>query len=66
MIKHVYRSSCKVPVILVGLKEYFNFFRQIIEKYSNIEFHEHPTIGSRVVQEDGRTDRHVETNSLFL
>jgi len=35
------------------------FSRQFFEKYPNIEFHENPSSGSRVVpygQTDGRTD----------
>ena len=39
---------------------------RIVEKYSNIKFHENPSSGSRVVlcgQTDGRTDRLDETKS---
>jgi len=32
------------------------FSRQIFEKYSNINFHENPSSGSRVVPSGGRTD----------
>jgi len=39
------------------------FSRQILEKSSIIKFHEHPSIGSRVVPR-GRTDGH-EANSCF-
>jgi hypothetical protein len=38
----------------------------IFEKYCNINFHENPSTGSRVVPcwlMDGRTDRHEEANS---
>jgi len=38
------------------------FYTQIFEKYSNIKFHENPSIGSRVVP-CGQTDRHDEANS---
>jgi hypothetical protein len=41
------------------------FCRQIFEKYSNIEFHKNPSIGSRVVP-CGRTDRHDEAKGRFL
>jgi hypothetical protein len=43
------------------------FSRQAFEKYSNIKFHEKPSIGSRVVpcrQTD--TDRHDEANSRYF
>jgi hypothetical protein len=41
------------------------FSRQIIEKYSNIKFHEKPSCGSRVVlrrRTDGKTDLCDEAN----
>jgi len=48
------------------------FSRQIFEKYSNIKFHEKPSIGKTGVQwgrrdgqSDRRTDRHDESNSRF-
>jgi len=41
------------------------FSRQICEKYSNINFHENPSNGSRVVP-CRRTDRHDEADSRFL
>jgi hypothetical protein len=40
--------------------------RQFFEKFSNVEFHENPLSGSRVVpcgQTDRRTDEHDEANS---
>ena len=40
------------------------FSRQIFDKYSSIEFHENPSIGSGVVS-CGRTDRHDEAVSHF-
>jgi len=48
-------------------------YRQIFEKYSNITFHETPSIGSRVVprgrteaRTDGEAHRHDASNSRFL
>jgi len=40
---------------------------QVFEKYSNIKFHENPSIGSRIPcgRAGGRTDRHDEANSRF-
>jgi hypothetical protein len=40
------------------------FPRHIFEKYSVINLHENPSIGSRVVP-CGQTDRHDEANSRF-
>jgi len=39
-------------------------FVLIIEKYSNLEFHENPSSGSRTVP-CGQTDRHDGANSSF-
>ena len=41
------------------------FYRQILEKYSNIKFRANPSSGSRVGP-CGRTDRHAEANKSFL
>jgi len=38
--------------------------RHILEKYSNIKFHENPSSGSRVVP-FGQTDGHGKANSRF-
>jgi len=40
------------------------FFRQIFEKFSNIELNENPYSGSRVVP-CGRTDSHEKVNGRF-
>jgi hypothetical protein len=57
MIENVYWSSCKVPFSLVRFARKVEFSRQNFEKYSNFNFHEIPSSGSRVPcgQTDGRT-----------
>ena len=40
-------------------------FRQILEKYSNTEFHENPSSGGRA-DPCGRTDKHDEANTRLF
>ena len=48
-IKHVYWSSCNVPIIFVRFLCNFNFLDRYSKKYSNTKFHENPSSGSRVI-----------------
>jgi hypothetical protein len=45
------------------------FYRENVEKYSNIKFNENPSGGAELFradrQTDGRTDEHDEGNSRF-
>jgi len=41
------------------------FSRKIFEKYSNIIFHEKPSVGAELFYSEGRTDRHEAANSRF-
>ena len=43
---------------------HLDFVRQILEKSSNIKFHQNPSFGSRVVS-FGQIDGHDEANSRF-
>ena len=63
MLENVYWSSSKAPFVLIRPNETL-FYVQFFEKYSDIEIHEYPSNGSRVVP-CGRTDGHDEANSRF-
>jgi hypothetical protein len=51
------RHSCQILT-------QFEISRQVVEKYSNIRFHENPSSGSRVVP-CGRTGRHRSLNAIM-
>jgi hypothetical protein len=50
------------PLLVSDLKETL-IFSQILEKFSDIKYHEYPSSGNRVVPY-GWTDRHGEVNPL--
>jgi hypothetical protein len=52
------RYSCQI------LKK-LELYRQIFEKYSNINFHENQSSGKRVAPCGRETDGHEEANSRF-
>jgi hypothetical protein len=63
VIKHLCRSSRKVPIILVRFFMKIALSRQL--KNSNIKFHENSSSVNWVV-ECGLTDRQVEINGCFF
>ena len=61
---HIYIYIClhvEYKLFLSNFNKTCNF-RHILEKYSNINFHENPSCGGQVVPR-GRTDRHDKSNS---
>ena len=63
MLKHVYLSSRKIPIIPAIFKMKLEFSERIFEKYSNIEFHKKKSV-LRESCCSMRTDRH-EANSCY-
>ena len=61
---YIYRSACEVPVLWWDFNETW-IFSTHLRKIPGIELHENPPSASRVVR-CGQTDRHDETNSLFV
>ena len=67
MITNVGTSSYKVPVILAGFKQNFNFLNRFKKNTQNIKFHENSSSVGRAVpcgRIDRQTDRH-DANSPF-
>jgi hypothetical protein len=64
VIKNVYRSACKVPVIVVRFELKLTFLDRYFEKCSNTKFHENPSSGSQVVPR-GQTDGGTDMTELF-
>jgi hypothetical protein len=58
MVKNVYWPSCKVPVIFCQILIKYEYSLQILEKYSNMKYHENPSNESRAFPW-GRTDRQM-------
>jgi hypothetical protein len=64
IIIKVHTSSCKVAVIFCQILKKLEFSRQIFKKYSNTNFPENPSSGSRVPW--GRTDRKTDVTKLIV
>jgi hypothetical protein len=65
IIIKVYRSSSKVPIILVMFQWNIHFLERFWNKYSNIRFHENSSDGSRVVP-CGKTDGQRDMTKLVV
>jgi hypothetical protein len=66
IIKNVQRSLRNIAIISCQILMEFEFSQQIFEEYSNIKFHESPSIGSReLFHSCERTDGQDEANSLL-
>jgi hypothetical protein len=54
----IFRSSCQLPDICVGVLTKFESFRQAFAKLSNVQCDTNSSSGSRDVKADRQTDRH--------
>ena len=64
-IKYVYRSSCKVHVVLASSMR-LEFSRQIFEQSSNIKCHENLSVRAELFQVHGQTQRKTDTTKLIV
>jgi hypothetical protein len=65
MIKNVYWSSCKVPVIPVTFQRNLNFLDVLKKRTQMSNFVKIRSVGAEFSHAVGRTDRHDEANSCF-
>ena len=66
MVKHVYRSACKVPLLLSGFVMRLEFSRQFFEKYLSVKVMKiRPLAAELFLRTDGHTDSHDEANCRF-
>jgi hypothetical protein len=65
MIKNVYRSSCKVPFILVRFSSHVNFLERIFKNPQILNFMKFRPVRAELFHTDGRKGRHDGAKSLF-
>jgi len=63
-VKNTHTSSCKVPSFFSNFNETWIFVTDFKKNYANIDFHENPSSGSRVVLR-GRKDRQTGMTNLI-
>ena len=66
MITNVYRSSCKVAVILVRLLRNWNLLERFSKNTKISNFMKIRPAGAELLHADGQTDGYDEDNSCFL
>jgi len=63
MIKNVYRSSCKVPIILVRMLQNFNFLDRFSKNTQILSFMKICPVETELLHADGRKDKYKEATS---
>ena len=63
---NVHSPSTKVPVVLFRFLKKLELSRKIFEKYSNIEFHENPSVRAELFRAEGQTERGKQEEAKSL
>jgi hypothetical protein len=67
MVKNVFRSSCKVPLILARFEQKVNFYSRFTKIFfSETKFYSIRPVGAEVLHSDGRTEGQTDVAKLMV